>query len=340
MPLKVVAQNTLPVADIAGRQVTLELVRTEDFSPVAWPNESVTLIVEDVEVNPGDTIPKLLEARGIVADNESYTLLYDLSPDLNNPQELAPHSKYKFPRVVGGQVLNKSLKEKWLVLITIDQNLKFKLANKSRTMRLLAARFGRIGKHKFNDPKTSKSTKRYVKDLARWYTLIHQTIAQRTAKPIRRIRLEQIVNDAESMNRLLSRAVNRKYKIRRSDCKQILTIHQDIEAIVDKWNERMGLEQPDSDSQYEVEVIISGKDPCVRNLRVYYVIAGHYSEPPTDPPVNSSSFNGLGRRVSEVLPADTNFRIWVAKDGEPGKRLTPPKLIWVNRKLTVELSLE
>lgn len=340
MPLKATAQNTLPVASIAGRQVSLELVKRKDFSPVKWPDENVTLIVEDVEIKDGDSIPRLLEASGIIPDNESYTLFYDLNPQLDNLEQLDPRSKYKLPKVVGGPLLEQHLKKGHLVLLTVDEELKTELKNTSKAITLLAQKFSRLGRRRFDDPKTSEAAKRYVKDLAGWYDRIYITIARRTAMPIRRVSLVQIVNEAEALTKLLSGAVNFKHKVSPADYAQITLIHQDIGVIIDKWVETMGNNPPAAAAQYEVEVVIRGKDSsAVRNIRVYYVINGGYREPPTNPPVKSSAFPGLGERVSHTLAVHM-YKIWLAKDGEPGKPLVKPLEVWVNKRTTVEFSMQ
>jgi hypothetical protein len=340
MPFKATAQNALPVAGIAGRQVSLELVRREDFSPVKWPDENVALTIEDVEIKDGDIIPELLEARGIVPDNESYTLFYDLNPLVDNLEQVVPHSKYKLPKVTGGQRLDESLKKNCWVLLTVDKDLKAKLKKNSKAMTSLAQRFSKLRRSRFKAPKRSETAKRYIRDLAGWYDHIYKTIAQRKAKPMRKVSLLQIVNEAESLTKLLSKVVKSKRKVRSADYAQIVLIHQDIEAITDRWDERMAGELPLAEPQYEVEVVIRGKNSsAVRNLRVYYVINGYYRAPPTNPPVRSSSFNSLGQRVSETLPVH-KYKIWVAKDGEPGNPLIKAREVWVNKKTSVEFSLQ
>lgn len=334
-----VAQNASPVADIIGRQVSLELVKREDFSPVAWPNEKVILTVEDVEIKDGDSIPKLLEARGIVPDNESYSLFYDLNPQSDNLEQVVPHAKYKLLKITGGQMLEESLKKNW-VLVTLDKELKAELKNNSKAMTPLAQRFSKIVERRFDTPQTSKSTKSYVKDLADWYDRIYKAIDKRRAKPLRKVSLLQIANEAEYLTKLLSGAVNSTRKISSADHAQIALIHQDVEAIINGWIETLGNELPPAEPQYEVEVLIRAKDSsAVGNLRVYYVINGYYREPPSNPPVRSSSFNGLGQRVSETLPIH-KYKMWVANDGEPGKPLIKARDVYVNKKTLVEFSLE
>jgi hypothetical protein len=99
----------------------------------------------------------------------------------------------------------------------------------------------------------------------------------------------------------------------------------------------MVIDLPDAELQYEVEVIIKGNDgSAFKNLRVYYVMNGYYRTPP---PASSSFFPSLGPRVFATLPVH-KFRIWIAKDGYPGNPLITPRVIYVDRKLTVELSLQ
>lgn len=340
IPMNVTAQKTSPVINIAGRQVNLELVKSNGSSQAACSNENVTLTVEDVVIKNVSSVPKLLIAKGIIPDNESYTLFYDLNSQLDSLEPLITNSKYKFPKIVGGQILNKRLNENCLALLTIDKNLKTELKNKSKALILLAQRFSKIDSLRFDNTETSESVKSSVRDLASWYDHIHKTVAQRTAPPIRKVSLQQIVSEADFLTKLLSRIVNSKNKVKPADYEQIILIHQDIEAIIDRWDEKMAGDLPSAEKQYKVEVIIKGKDSkIIRNLRVYYVMNGYYREPPNNPPVKSLSFNGLGRQVSEILPIH-NYKIWIAKDGEPGNYLIKPKLVYVNKDTIIEFSLE
>jgi hypothetical protein len=339
VPLTVIAQQSLSVADIAGRQISLELVTREDFSDVPWPDNNVAVVIEDVEIKDGDTIPRLLQARGIVPDNESYTLFYDLNPQLNSLDQIASQSKYKIPKVVGGLLLQEMLNASHFVLFTIDKDLKTELRNNYTAMVSMADNFNKVGEFHFIKPTLNGPAKRYVKDLAEWYERIYHTTARRIAKPLRRETLLQIVNESEALNTLLSKATNPTHKISATDCEQITSIHQDMEAIVDGWTEMMAGDQPAAELQYELEIVIKTRKRLAPwNLRVYYVMNGYYRPPLTNPPLKSSIFPCLRQRVSKALPVH-KYKFWVAKDGKPGEPLSEPVEVTVDHNFSLEVSL-
>ena len=69
-------------ATIAGRLVSISLVKADDLSPAPWPDEASQLTTEVVVVQPNANICDLLTANGIEPDVEAFTLVYDLNPSL------------------------------------------------------------------------------------------------------------------------------------------------------------------------------------------------------------------------------------------------------------------
>jgi hypothetical protein len=85
----------------------------------------------------------------------------------------------------------------------------------------------------------------------------------------------------------------------------------------------MAGELPPGEPRYRVVVEIRGNDQdSIRNLRVYYVVAGLYRSPIVNPPVKSTNFNGLGSG-SEALLTVKDYKVWAARDGDPTNPLTP-----------------
>lgn len=109
-----------PETELAGRIVSMEIVRVEDFETASWPSEDITLVAETVVIKPGETIFKLLEQRGIRSDTEALTLIYDLNPTIEKLEPLTPNTSLSLPKVVGGSQLRQLLQSGHVVALTVD----------------------------------------------------------------------------------------------------------------------------------------------------------------------------------------------------------------------------
>jgi hypothetical protein len=61
---------------IAGRRVSISLVKADDLSPAPWPDDAAQLTTETVAIQANSNIYDLLTANGIEPDVEAFTVVY------------------------------------------------------------------------------------------------------------------------------------------------------------------------------------------------------------------------------------------------------------------------
>lgn len=331
-----------PGLELAGRPVSMELVKAEDLSPASWPPEQVRLVTEAVVAAPGDTIFQLLEQRGIRPDPEALTIVYDLNPRLEKAEPLARNVRLTLPRVAGGPLLRRMFQSGHLVMLVVDKQIKAQFADNVRAIQSMSTCFADLDASRFDNANQRDATVSALKDLTAWLGHIRRTFAQRTAKPLRRVTLLQIHDEADVLRSIVEAALAPGAKLSAADQTQISLIHADITQAIERWDQTMAGELPPSEPQYKVEVEIVGPNPdMVRNLRVYYVPSGLFRNPPTNPPVRSGNFNGLGQQSSGSLPVK-DYKVWAALDGSPMNPVTPPTDLKVRRPTngeTIRLTL-
>lgn len=320
--------------ELAGRTISMELVQAEDLSPAAWPTEEISLTSETVVTKAGDSAFNLLETNSIRPDAEAFTLLYDLNPSLERADPLPSGTRLVVPKVVGGTQLKEALRTGHIVMLTVDRSIKETFGCNTRAITALSVQFSNLDRSRFADPGKRDASVSSVQELALWFEHVRKTFARRTAKPLRQATLRQIHNEADVLKSILESALAPGQKLNAQDQAQISDIHEDIGQVMEKWDQTMAGELPPSEPQFNVAVEIKGGDAArVQTLRVYYVERGLFRNPPVNPPVRSTNFNGLGRTASALLPIK-NYKIWAARDGEPSRPVTPVMDLKVRKPTT------
>jgi hypothetical protein len=109
------------------------------------------------------------------------------------------------------------------------------------------------------------------------------------------------------------------------------------------YGQALGNEAPKGELACDVLVSIKGTNANGGDaIRIYYTFNGLYRDPPSDPPVKSSEWMQLGSGHSGRLLSDKTYRLWAARDGDPGHPLTAPlklETTCADRPLPVELSV-
>lgn len=320
-----------PEVELAGRTVSMELVKKEDLSPAAWPDETISLTTYPVITKAGDSIFDLLEANGVQPDNEAYTLVYDLNLGLEKIDPLPNNVRLVLPKVSGGPLFQRAREGGYLVMLTTDAKIKAQLSSSAGALNVLSPRFAQLERSRFAVPASREECIGFVQDMTGWFGHMSKTIAQRTAKPLRRVTLMQIANEADILRHILEQPLTTGQPLAAADQAQITAIHKDLEQLIVRWDEKLGGGYPSGDLQFNVVVEILGHDQKrIRTLRVYYVVDGLFRNPPTNPPVRSTNFNGLGSGSSAMLPIK-DYKVWAAQDGDPEHPATPPADLKVRR---------
>jgi hypothetical protein len=284
---------------------------------VAWPNRPPTLHSRTVSVNADKRIDSLLENEGIRPDSEAFNLLYDLNPTVERLDQLTNGTRLVVPYLSE----NERPSDRYVILLTVDKRLKDKLNADVGALGTLSTAFSALSPNQFADPKNQASTKAAVKELVHWFSTMNEIIRRRTAKPMRRMTLQQISDEASVLRLILESSVKRGEKLSASNEELIFRIHEDIQDAIGRWDEPMGPGVSPADPQYEVEVDIRGDDPhLIETLRVYYIVWGLFQKP-LNARGSYSSFNGLGAKSSAVL-AIKKYKVWAARDGDPTNPVT------------------
>lgn len=317
------------IAELAGRIVSMKLVRGDKQSHSEWPAESVLLVSSHVEIRSETAISRLLETNNIQPDSEAYTLIYDLNPTLEKLDGLAPGTSIYLPKVVGGQEFQKAVANGFRVRLTVDPQIKAELKQHATAISELNIGIGKLGRDRFANPKKREETIAFVRDLAYWFTHISTRYEQHRGRPLRQITLLQIVAEAELLRLILTSTVAPKGKLNAHDQLQIAAIHKDMKEAIRKWDEVMNSGLPPGETQFKVVVNIRGADTSeTSTLRIYYVFDGLFRDPPTTPPARG--FHVLGSGASALLPIK-EYKVWASRDGDPGHALTPFTYLKVTR---------
>jgi len=329
-----------PETQLAGRTVSMEVVTVEDFQPAAWPSENVTLVTESIVIKSTDTIFKLLEERGIRSDTEALTLIYDLNPTVEKLEPLTANLSLSLPRVAGGAQLKQLLQSGHVVALTVDKETKAQFKLDARAIGELSSSFAYLAPARFAERSNRDQTISQVQDLAAWFEHIRQTFGRRTAKPLSKVTLLQIRNEAAFLRSILTQVQSPEQMLSAADQSQISALHADVLQAIEKWDESMAGGLPPGDSKYKVEVtIVGGNADRVKTLRVYFVPRGLFRTPITNPPVSGQGFPGLGAISTEDLPTK-NYKVWAAPDGQPLNPATPPADMNVRKSsTTLKISL-
>ncbi len=312
--------GTLPLAraeiTLADRSITMTFVNPQDLSPVDWTSHNVTLVSVPASITSDNTVYTLLQANGIVPDSEAFTLVYDLNPSLKDVKTLTEGASLQLPRIAGEAELRQLQEKQYLAKLTVDPEIRARMNASIQNLQVVVASANQI---------SSPGTQKQLATLAQWYAQIEKSYRRRTGPPLRRATLLQLNSEVVVLDSLLQTALQSNRKLSNDDEAQVGAIYQDLEMVMRAYGQALGNEAPRAEEQCEVTVNIKGNDPgLIGALRVYYTFNGLYREPPIDPPVTSTGIAQLGSGQKTILLAEKNYKIWAARDGDPGHPLTPP----------------
>jgi hypothetical protein len=311
---------------IAGRPVTVDLVRGNDLSPAPWPGDHFELTTETITTQANVTIYDLLTANGIEPDVEAFTVVYDLNPSLKQIDPLPNGGSLTLPKVVGGKKLQNNLRNGYLVMLTVDRNLREELAKSASDLQGFAHTFTGLSDYKFVDPSTRAAVISNIRALADWLSYAQKSFLQRTGPPLRRQTLLGMHDEALALNSILAAILNSQDKVTPGDQEEINAIYKDIQVQMKKYDNIMAGEPQVSDERYQVVVTIQNGDVnLVKNLQVYYAWEGLFRKPPKEP-LKSQPFDGLGSGSSASLTI-ADYVIWAGRPDHPFPPLTDQKPI-------------
>ncbi|WP_263350614.1 hypothetical protein [Acidicapsa acidisoli] len=311
---------------LAGRTISVDLIKASDLSPAPWPDGDFALTTEMITTQSTANIYDLLTANGIEPDVEAFTVVYDLNPSLNKIDPLSAGTRLVLPKANGGEKLRQALGSGFLISLTVDRALREELAKSTAELHDLSIRFDGLPAERFLNPSDKDVMTARIRTLAVWLAHAHKTYLQRTGPSLRRETLTGIHDEAQALNALLAVILKGREKVTPDDEEQVDAVYNDIQKQMKKYDNVMAGEPQPGDDQYKVVVSIRGGDArLVEGLQVYYAWEGLFRKPPKEP-YKSQAFDGVGSGSSATLTI-ADYVIWAGKPGHPFPPLTDQKPI-------------
>lgn len=311
---------------IAGRPVSVRLVKADSLSPAPWPDDAAQLTTETAVAEANANIYDLLTANGIEPDVEAFTVVYDLNPSLLRIDPLPSGVTLVLPKVAGGDKLQDKLRHGYLVMLTMDDDLRQQLARSTSDLQGLSSQFSSLPTERFASPSTREEMLSNLKALAGWFAYVQRTFLQRTGPPLRRQTLLGMRDELAFLNSLLSTIVAGQKRVTADEKEQVNAIYKDIQVQIRKYDNVMAGEPPASDGQYKIVVTIRGGDAqLTQGLQVYWAYQGLFRKPPKEP-LSSQPFDGVGSGSSVSLTI-ADYVIWAGRPGHPFPPITDQKPI-------------
>jgi tetratricopeptide (TPR) repeat protein len=290
------AQSPVPAGKFAGRDVVLSVVDSGDLSPIPWGGEKLSLTVETTLLESGSDVFTLLQANRIAPDGEAFALVYDLNPTARHGKKLEPGTKVLLPKLSSERALKDLSLKGYLVLLTLDPELRASIERELETTRSLAGAFASLPDA--GSPDKYARVKEHTAYISSSFAEMQRRFARRTSPPQRKATLEQLHRELEVINALLQKALAPGAQLNTQDLDQIAAIREDIEAAMEAYEQALSNDPPKADGLYKVLVSITGPTPTsVVRYRVYYTNYGLYRDPPDR---NSDAFRVPGSRCHGV----------------------------------------
>ena len=322
-------------AELARRLIEMSVVRAEDLSPQAWPQQQMELKQISATVTRDTNVYILLQANGIAPDPGAFALVYDLNPGLKDVNALPPDTFLQLPSIAGGEGLKKLLQDRDLVELSVDPEIRQALNQRIEALQLLVPSIPQVTADANAQAQTSS--------LIGWYQQIEKRFKRKTDPPLRQATLIELRNEAALLSSILEGALHQSRQLTADEQRQIAAIYEDVKLEITQYGQVLAGAAPKGQSYYSVTVNIKGVDSkLIEGLRVYYTYNGLFRPLPAQPPIVSSGFTHLGSGQSENLLMK-NYQIWAAKDGDSNHPLTPPYPFHIDStsptSLSVDLSL-
>jgi len=314
-----------PTTQLAGRSVTLGLIRSQDRAPVPWPSGESPLETEVILAGPDTIIQERIASNGIDPDSGAYALIYDLNPEITSLEIDQQGTQIIIPKVIPSIALRQMLNDgKHLIVLTVDKELRQMLAKACKRVFELSSRFTKLQMQNVDSRTTKDDVLIQLDHIVVWLDHIRLMSQQRKGPPTSRDTLIALNEEAQELESILQRSVNVTKSLTASEKAQISAIHADLEREVKRYDDVMSGVIPASDGHrcctVDVSILGASKEDLTE-FRVYFTLNGLFRMPPPGPP-KTKSFPSLGSGISPLLQP-MNYRFWVALDGKPEELLSP-----------------
>ncbi len=324
--------SAFPTEELAGRAVAMSLVKSDDLSPVPWPNGNTELTSIETTLQ-GTNALLMLQANGIAPDSEALTLVYDLNPSIHDLNSLPPNTRIQLPSIkTDSAELKQLLHNGYLVELTLDPELRQELNSRIEALKGLAPQI--------QNTTSDENTLDKLKQTIAWFQEVERRFKRRTGPPLRQMTLEQMNAEADQLSALLHGAIQKQTQLTDPDKHQIAAVFADMRSVIKEYGQTLADVVPAAEQLYSVTVTIKGANTALINgLRVYYTFNGLFRTLPANPPIKAAGFTQLGSGKSENFLMK-NYQIWAAKDGDPNHPMTTVYPLGIDETKKSPLSVE
>jgi len=317
--LSIAAAQTTPTR----RQISFALAKPDGKVVKLLPRKSVRVVPRKVVVEAGDTIQSLLARNGIHFDGSSLSIVYDLNSTLEDAASIKEGSKIVLPFLVGGSDLRKNRRQGYVVVMTVDQDLKQALLRNGDQMKTL-------GQHLSGEAGNPRKAALViaVKEMLDSMEIIKKAV-QENIQPLTHDSLSQLTDETDLMIEFLKKVAAGADPATLYSAYQstIDNVNKDLSVKIESFSEIKGPNQP-PERQRDVRVVVNttGSDGRpVGAVRIYYIGEALFGSSKYPPKTFTTIANPSEKNINEG-----DYMIWAGNPTNATK-LSEPLMINVRK---------
>jgi hypothetical protein len=205
--------------------IAVQLVNPKDNSSVPLSGREIKLTSQKVTWQEGYSVQKLLTANHFYADGDSLGILYKLNSGLDF-NSLKTGDKINLPAVKNKEEFSREFDNGYLVLLTLDNDLKQELLRASKEMSVLRAQASRLDATQFGSPGERDNFVKATKSLADTMEVFN-IVRQGRTRPLSSDMLKQMINEVDQAKPIIQNAIDGQ-KPSRSDAQTLDLIEKNM----------------------------------------------------------------------------------------------------------------
>ena len=292
--------------------------RTSGVEKADWPDETIQLTSQSVQVPAGITIHELLLAANIYPDVESFTLVYALNPELQDLRKLSI-PRITIPKIEHGPKLGAVFERGFQVWLTVEKDKKQQLNESVQKLTTLIETVSNFEAVKFQNPAVRDEFLTSLKSSLVILDGIAEQVRERYGRTIPQSMLLELNAETELIIKIISHRLTGASKFNGADQELVKKIDEDLKRKARAFQEtaNAGDPSPQPDT-IEVSVRTVRGGQLIPNLRIYYfpeltkVPVGKFGVLTTNNP-NSPAKARVG---------NGDYCFWAVRDEAPDTRVT------------------
>lgn len=214
------------VRDMDNLNIKAELINPKDNSFTSLTGREMKLTTQNVIWKEGDNIQRLLIANRVYADGEAIGILYMLNPDLD-AKSLKAGKEIVLPAVKNKEEFSHKFDMGFLVLLTLDNDLKQEFCSAAKELSALTAQTSALKVQQFESPDEMDNFVKTTESIIETMETFKVVILGR-ARPLSSDMLKQMLNEVEQAKLIIHSIINSKQKLSMSDAQTLDLIEKNM----------------------------------------------------------------------------------------------------------------